>query len=210
MKIKNIIIFGLGVSVGALITNKLVSDKYEDILEKEIDSVKRAFGRGRTTISSDDIIEENTDEEKENDKSIVGVPPNEKKEYNTIIDYNKYSGSETVIEDDINVIDITNVGPSDDDVDDGIYVVSPNEFAVLDDYEVTTLTYYADGTLTDDNDDIIYDVDGILPNDYASHFGEYEEDSVYVRNTLRKTDYEILKDVREYSDAVWRPPHMEV
>lgn len=36
------------------------------------------------------------------------------------------------------------------------------------------------------------------------HFGEYEDDSVFVRNDRLKTDYEILLDEENYSDSYAR------
>lgn len=34
------------------------------------------------------------------------------------------------------------------------------------------------------------------------HFGEYEEDAVFVRNDAKKCDYEILKDLRRFCDVL--------
>ena len=38
--------------------------------------------------------------------------------------------------------------------------------------------------------------------DSLTHFGQYEDDSVYVRNDERMTDYEILLDIRGYWELV--------
>ena len=78
------------------------------------------------------------------------------------------------------------------------YVISPEEFGDLDDYNIVSLTYYSDGVLTDEEDNIIDDVDDLVGEDFASHYGEYEEDSVFVRNDARMTDYEILRDNEPY------------
>ena len=37
----------------------------------------------------------------------------------------------------------------------------------------------------------------IIGDEFPGHFGEYEEDSVYVRNENTETDYEILLDSSE-------------
>lgn len=37
--------------------------------------------------------------------------------------------------------------------------------------------------------------------DYYTHFGEYEDDSVYIRNDAMKCDFEILADNRKFSDV---------
>lgn len=81
------------------------------------------------------------------------------------------------------------------------YVISPEEFGEKDGYETVSLNYYADGVLTDDDDEIIDDVDTIVGSESLTHFGEYEEDSVFVRNDAHRCDYEILKDLRRYSDV---------
>ena len=85
------------------------------------------------------------------------------------------------------------------------HVITPDEFGSEDDYETETLTYYADGVLTDEDDVPIEDVDDMVGEDSLTHFGEYEDDSVHVRNDKRKCDYEILYDPRNYSDVVGDP-----
>ena len=80
------------------------------------------------------------------------------------------------------------------------YVIDPNEFGECD-YSTVSLTYYADDVLTyDEDDEIVVDRDDIVGNDAVNHFGEYEADSVFVRNDARKCDYEILYDQRNYHD----------
>lgn len=88
-------------------------------------------------------------------------------------------------------------------VKDGPYVIPPEEFGEMDGYETVTLIYYADEVLTDDADDPIDDIDGMVGFDSLSHFGEYEDDSVFVRNDQRRCDYEILLDNRRYEDIYY-------
>lgn len=80
------------------------------------------------------------------------------------------------------------------------YVIPPDEFGECE-YDTVTLTLYADGILTDELDEVIYDVDGVVGEDSLKHFGEFEDYSVYVRNDRDKTDYEILLNVRNYDDC---------
>ena len=80
------------------------------------------------------------------------------------------------------------------------YVIPPEEYDEMDDYEAVELTYYACGTLTDECNNIIEDVDEIVGNDFSEHFGEYEDDSVYIRNDRLQCDYAILRDNRHFSD----------
>lgn len=83
------------------------------------------------------------------------------------------------------------------------FVISPEEFGEMDDYEVVSLIYYADGTVTDDWNNVIESdvVDELVGKESLKHFGEYEDDSVFVRNTELMTDYEILADVRKFTEV---------
>lgn len=89
------------------------------------------------------------------------------------------------------------------------YVISPAEFGDQDGYETESLTYYADGVLTDEYDEPIEDIDEMVGVESLDHFGEYEDDSVFVRNDNRRTDYEILLDTRRYSDTKKTSPRAE-
>ena len=41
-----------------------------------------------------------------------------------------------------------------------------------------------------------------------THFGEYEDDSVFVRNDNLKADYEILADKRTYAELLKEKPYL--
>ena len=86
------------------------------------------------------------------------------------------------------------------------YVIPPESFGELG-YETVSLTYYADKVLADDYDEIVEDLDIIGGEESLNSFGEYEDDSVFVRNDENATDYEILLDLRNYSDVVGTSPH---
>lgn len=85
--------------------------------------------------------------------------------------------------------------------DGGPYVITPEEFGEIDEYDTTTLYYYVDGVLTDLEDNIVENVAELVSEDFVDHFGEYEDDSVCVRNDDRKCDYEILRDLRRYTEV---------
>ena len=80
-------------------------------------------------------------------------------------------------------------------------VIPPEDFGEFG-YKCESLTYYSDKVLTFDNDEIITDIDKYVGSDSLNTFGEYEDDSVFVRNHGMKTDFEILLDSRRYSDVV--------
>lgn len=82
------------------------------------------------------------------------------------------------------------------------YVITPEEFSDSD-YNSETLTYWADGVVTDTDDEPLSEdqIEELIGKDSLTHFGEYEDDSVFVRNDNLRTDYEILADTRAYGDT---------
>lgn len=79
------------------------------------------------------------------------------------------------------------------------YVISPSEFDELSDYTPVSLTCFADGVLADEYGVIVDNVEEMV-GDALDHFGEYEDDAVFVRNDAKRCDYEILRDDRDYEE----------
>lgn len=74
-------------------------------------------------------------------------------------------------------------------------------------YETETLTYYADGALTDDTDHLVEDILTTV-GDFKDYFEEEDTDIVYMRNDFLGFDYEIVKDPRKYLDIVKERPYL--
>lgn len=182
--LSNIFIFAAGAAIGSIITWKVVEEKYKQIAQEEIDSVKEVFSR-RTHKDESEPVEE-----------TASISPAEKEEYNDIASKydstQKEKGGSEYMKNDL-------VSP---------YVISPDEFGENDDYDTVSLTYYTDGVLADDDFEEIEDIEGTVGLDSLETFGEYEEDSVFVRNDENKTDYEILMDYRPYADAISTTPNL--
>ena len=89
------------------------------------------------------------------------------------------------------------------------YVISPDEFAEDYEFDTVDITYFADGVLCDENNVPLEDIENTIGNDAVRHFGEYENDAVYVRNERLKCDYEILRDERKYADLKRNRPKEE-
>jgi hypothetical protein len=83
------------------------------------------------------------------------------------------------------------------------YIIKPNEFGEQD-YDEVTLVYYANGKFTSyDTGDLMDEFeieDAIGDIDPSVHFGDYEEDSVFIRNDERGIDYEVLRDEDPYEE----------
>ena len=185
--LSSIIIFTAGAAIGSVVTWKLIKTKYEQIAQEEIDSVKEVFSRQG---------KEPTEPEEEN---AVEVEPETQtsKKYEEVITNSGYANYEPYTKE------------KEDKYVDKPHIISPEEFGENPDYEQVSLTYYADGILADEVNEVIEDddVEDIVGSDSLTHFGEYEDDSVFVRNDNMKTDYEILLDVRTYADSINKSPH---
>ena len=187
-RIFNILIFAAGAAVGSAVTWKLLKTKYEQIAQEEIDSVKEVFSRRENDVTIG--IKPSSDS-----KPIVKEKP-DLAEYAKMLKELKYTSDE-----------VENEEKGGNDTADGPYVISPDEFGEIDDYETVSLSYYEDGVLADDWDNEIEDVESLVGEESLSHFGEYEEDCVYVRNDRYKTDYEILMVLSKYSDVKHTPSY---
>ena len=186
-KIAGFLMFAAGVAIGSLTTWKLVKTKYERIADEEIESIKEVYSKKELAIK------ENAVTQKEHETVDEKPSIYEMKEYLKQIKENGYSKEEN---------DEENKEEGDPDMNDSPYVISPEEYGNLDDHTCISLSYYADGVLADDWDTEIIDPDEEVGPDIASHFGEYEEDTVFVRNEKLKTDYEICRDLRPFSEVI--------
>lgn len=196
--------FTIGGAVGSLITWRIAKYKYEKIAQEEIDSVKETFSK-RAAIKYVGTYQEPHDYK---DISIkdpcvsddgLEYPPKDvitteddleniarKKEYECIISKNGYFNTK-----------------GDEIMHDRPYVISPDIFGDNPDYNKVSLTLYSDGVLTDEDDHVINPgrIDDLIGEESLEHFGEYEEDSVFVRNEARMTDYEILLNMSKFLPA---------
>lgn len=167
---KLIFAFSLGAAAGAFVAWKMLKTKYEQIALAEIDSMEEYYLR-RTN-------QEDDDSPKDECEDIVTTEG-----YSTHSDISEEEGGSELVDDDTP------------------FIITPEEFD--DDwvgYEASSLTYYADGVLTDERNEPIKDVNALVGEDALTHF-EDGEDSVYVRNPRLKQDFEILLDERAYSDV---------
>jgi hypothetical protein len=186
-----------GAAIAALATWKLlekrIDKKYSDIAQKEIDSVKEKFTVPRVKKNESEKIpgEEKTEKFL---KSIMDKPS--LSEYARKLKdggYTNYS----------NVKDEPEVKK--DEPDDGIHIITPDDFGDNEDYDQISLTLYADGILADEDDTIINAEEVV--GDALEHIGEYEDDAIHVCNPIRKAYYEVLTDNRSYEDATGKTPH---
>lgn len=182
--------FFVGAMLGSAVTWYFAKKKYEKIAQEEIDSVKEVFAkkevRSQVKVGGEAVKRANDGGIEEQLKNKPDIT-----EYAALL--YRYGGGidkgkEAVVKERYP------------------YVIPPEEFGEFDDYERISLTYYADGVLADDDGEVVDNVEDVV-GDALDHFGEYEDDSVFVRCDERKCDYEILLDHRAFSDVAGLYPH---
>lgn len=181
---KNFIIFVAGVTVGSVATWILLKDRYEKLAQEDFEK--------RRSLEKDKNIKKEPENNIEED-----ITTEEMDTYKQILTEENYINYTNIIKQEVK------------EPVDRPYVISPDEFGEygeFGEYETISLTYYADDVLADDNDNLIEDINEIVGLDSLTHFGEYEDDSVFVRNDRLKADYEILLDHRNYSDILQEKP----
>lgn len=177
---------GIGAVTGSVATYFLMKNKFEEETQNEIDKFKKSYlkkcsvGKPEETPVKEEPKVEVSDIKKQADDIMAKQG------------YTNYSQMSEKKKEDKNVP----------------FVIPPEEFGEDDDIPThISLTYFSDGVLIDDNDEVIMDADDRL-GDFASHFGEYEDDSVYIRNVDRFCDYEILRVNQTYKEFLIQHPYL--
>lgn len=193
-KVLFVLTFAAGAIIGSGATWYYTKTKYDQLVakhEEEIQSVKEVYA------TKQEEKETSEDDKEEEDTPLVKVVTKNEKpdmmEYANMLNKQRYSNEQPKKE--AIILDARQ------HKSDGPHVISPEDFGEYEEYEMITLYYYADGILTDTDDEIIDDVEEMVGYDSFKHFGEYEDDSVYVRNDEKRCDYEILRDERKFADV---------
>lgn len=196
-KLGTVIAFLAGTAIGGMAAWRVANERYAKISEEDILSVKEAF-RNREQKLKDEIEElksklevtECLEEEEKVPSTILSTNEHQDKgdinEYVRMVNRTKYAH--------------TSVPQKEDHSVEAPYVISPKEFGEMDGYTQISLTYFEDDDILSDENGVIIDDPEEIVGDALNHFGDYEEDSVFVRSDPKRCDYEILKDLRSYAE----------
>lgn len=194
---KGLFIFAAGVVTGAVAGAYLVKDKIMADAKQEIEEVREYYK------SKKESKKEETEEVPMDRTVEVKHYEKEEKEYKTIVEnsgYVNYNKPEQIIQHSV--------------LEDTPYAIEPEEFGDKEEegWDTTTLTYFADGVLVDDVDEVVEQPDVVVGLDNLRIFEEFPDATcVYVRNETWRTDFEILRDDWKWSDLqepqVEKKPH---
>lgn len=180
--ILSLVSFAAGGAAGYLAANRMLKERYEQKTQEDIASVKEAFHKELNRYREN---HQGSDE--------------------------GFSKAEAIKDYRDKVLELEYAPPTEGTVKtNGPKVISPEDFGSQENYDEINLTYYIDGTLTDDADRVMDDaeIEDTVGRESLRHFGDYEDDSVHVRNDRLKADYEILKDPRSYGEVLREKPYL--
>ena len=183
-KIKGLLIFAAGAVAGTVAGIGISKRHFEAIAAQEINEVRDYYRKVNKELEEQ---KEEQKEEQENTKKEEVVEETIE-EYNNIIKHGNYVTTEEIDDEE------------DDYSDDEPYIIDPSEFGNNGNYATQTCTYFADGVLVDDVDEVIEDPEKLVGNLHVDIFRDFDATSVYVRNDWMKMDFEILKDDWFWSD----------
>ena len=175
--LSNVVIFAVGAAIGSFVTVKYVENKYRQMAEEEIESVKEHYIKKleeKITVAKSEY----------SDKPDLS-------EYTSMLQEQEYVGEE----------EESYLDDESYDNYDHIHVISPDDYCEVEEYDDESLNYFADGVLSDEYGNIIEDVENTVGLGFYKHFGEYENDSVHIRNDDTEMYYEILRDERNYTEV---------
>ena len=174
MTVKDIIVFALGVGVGIGASYKFISDKltakHEEAIAKEKESIKKTYSEYYGKNESKD--NKKTEEAKE--KKDKKVEDNIVEKYEELAAEYGEEVASTVTE----------------SVKDVVYEITDDEYGEIG-YEELDLFYYRNGVLTDDNDEIMEDVEIATSIGSTDILDNRKSDGTYcyIRNDELQIDY---------------------
>lgn len=185
-QIKLIVSFAAGAAIGAVVTWRLLHEKHEQRIKEEIDSIRKSLSKMPKA------------------EAVENDPKNEAADRASYRDLTKRyrTGNETIQDFPDEPVE------NDPDPNSVPYIITPDEFASLDGYDVISLTYFADHVLCDDQLAVIEDIEGTIGPEALDNFGIYDVNAVHVRNDRLKVDYEVLLDLRKYRDILEDQPYL--
>ena len=183
MKIfKGLCVFGAGALVGAVVAAKAVREKYQQEAEEEIAEMREYYRE-----------KEQKRREAEEYEAVAEVKEETESEYKEIVKDEGYT----------NYTQYNDVKPEekiDDDVEDEWTpsIIDPEEFGEDPSYDTATLTYFKDGVLADEVDEVMDPK--MVGEENLKIFDEFGARSIYVRNDEHMIDFEIIRDEYPYSE----------
>ena len=204
-KVATLFAFILGAGIGAGGAYIYTKKKYEGLIDSEVNSARETYQRlskelaDKNEAEKQKLFTEYTEKIENYISKDVLKEAFEDDKYNYHIS-NGEGEERTVKEvkpDDISI-------RSDKFVDSNTpYEIDANEYGSIEDYNLVSLTYYSNGVITNDQEDVLDDPATIFGVKLLDKLPIYENNGIYTayaRNDIRRCDYEIILTGYDYEE----------
>lgn len=201
--------FLLGAWLSYIVTKKALEEKYDQRAQDEVASIRRAY----EDVLNEKIPQtESTEKEEPIASPTLVVPETPHTQYAHLTNDLGYSKTEPAEEAQQQADDQALRDIFDDPVNKVPYIISPDDFGSLPGYDAVSWTYYSDGTVANDEEEALspQEIEDTIGRESLRHYGEYEDDSIHVRNDMKRCDYEVLKSDEDYEDVLDQKPWLRV
>lgn len=208
--VNNMIIFVVGTLLGSATTYFVVKKKFETEKENEIKEMREYYTKREEIISEHadkevDILKQEIETMRQDTEEQSSVDEEELEEYRNIVSqYNHPEYADALVRK--RELQMADAKKAEEDMteerQESFYIIKPDEFGTIDDYELVNLTWYADGILADEFDNIIgeEEIEERIGSEALVEIGKYLPKFIHVRNDDLEIDYEIGEDPRNYCD----------
>ena len=199
-KIFTAVAFAVGGAAGFLAGKIFFSEKYKRIAQEEVETVKAVYKKYKEHKKTAEAASASAADEKKEDPPKEPSRPAVKPKPD-LANYAKYAQV------------LGRPLPPDlppTHSESGPFIIKPEEFGEEDGFDVVNLTYYSDFVLADERDAALADdeIERTIGLASLKRFGEYEYDTIFVRNPMLRTDFEVTLDNRTYLEVVGEKPYI--
>ena len=184
---------GLGVYIGKM-------NKYNRDFQKKLKQMEEYYEKNKKKEKSE------TKTDKETPKITISERKNMMDEARKIAAEEGYKRhySKIMLDEDNDVVIEEDDTPIPDDVTSlAPYIIEPSQFGDQEMFEMETWSLYDDGIVTNEEDSVVPkdSIEDYIPAEAIDQLRASDlDDSIFVRNESRKTDYQIIKVVGRYAD----------
>lgn len=222
--LKGLLIFGIGLGMGAAGSYFFTKKKYEKIIDEEVTSARETYNRLAKDLADKNAAEKQKIFSDYKDVTEQYEPTDHSVEEGARIvnEVLRSASYETPIEDapldddisesnEINEEEIFDQEAEEDEEPNDIsyrekanepFEIDAREYGMIDDYKLVSLSYYSNDILTNEYDEVVEDPVNLIGFQLFNKLPIYEENGIYTayaRNIVRKCDYEILMTSTDYT-----------
>lgn len=203
-KLLPIVTFVGGAVIGAIVGWSAHKKKYEDQLETETESIRKAYEKKYVKISKADLpkVEDTAYMSEEEFKDYVNKRVEAKKEYNKITA--QYQPKGEVVTPDMTLEERAAAQPE---------LIYAQDYTEEQDngekYDGIELLWFKDDRLATEAEMELLDVATTIGWDAIAQFDKTGLSTIYVRNHRLKVDYEVFKYDGTYEELLAERPHLD-